>query len=72
MQNGALLGNVDLVTSEHGVDVLAKAGLLRQLKQQSRRFAGDSVLRVVEVETHGLQREALAALRILREELPEV
>jgi hypothetical protein len=36
------------------------------------RFRCDSVLRVVEVETQGLQREAFAALRILREELPKV
>ena len=72
MQNRALLGDVDLVAREHGVDVLAQAGLLRKLEEQPDCFAGDSVLRVVEVETQGLQREAFAALGILREELPKM
>ena len=72
MQNGALLGDVDLVAREHGVDVLAQTGLLRKLKEQADGLAGDSVLRVIEVETQGLQREAFAALGILREELPKV
>ena len=72
MQNGALLGDVDLVAREHGVDVLAQTGLLRKLDEQAHGLAGDSVLRVVEVQTHGLQREAFAALRILREELPKM
>ncbi len=35
MQNGALFGDVDLVAREHGVDVLAQAGLLRKLKEQT-------------------------------------
>ena len=72
MQNGALFGDVDLVAREHGVDVLAQAGLLRKLKQQPHRLAGDAVLRVIEVETQGLQREAFATLGILGEELPKV
>ena len=72
MQNGALLGDVDFFAREHGVDVLAQAGLLRELKEQADRLAGDPVLRVVEVETQGLQREMFAALRILGEELPKV
>ena len=62
MQNRPLFGDVDLVAREHGVDVLAQAGLLRELKEQSGRLAGDSILRVVEIETHDLQRETFAAL----------
>ena len=72
MQNRALFGDVDLVAREHGVDVLAQAGLLRQLKQQPHRLAGDAVLRVIEVETQRLQREVFATLGILGEELPKV
>src|SRR5579872_4799437 len=66
MENRPLFGDVDLVASEHGVDVLAQAGLLRELKEQSCRFAGDSIFRVVEIETHYLQGETFAALWILR------
>ena len=36
------------------------------------RLAGDAVLRVVEVQTQRLQREAFTALRIFGEKLPEV
>ena len=72
MQNGALLGDVDLIAREHSVDVLAQAGLLRKLQEQPHGLAGDAVLRVVEVETQGLQREAFATLGILGEELPKV
>jgi hypothetical protein len=72
MQNGALFGDVDLVAREHGVDVLAQAGLLRKLKDQPNRFAGNGVLRVIEVETQVRQREAFATLGILREEQPKV
>ena len=62
MQNRAILRDVDLLAREHGVDVLPQAGLLRKLDEKPNRFVGDSVLRVVEVETRRLRRQALAAL----------
>ena len=34
VQDGALLGDVDLVAAEHGVDAVAQAGLLGQPEQQ--------------------------------------
>ena len=72
MQDGAPLGDVDLLAPKHGVDVLAQPGLLRKLKSRRIVSLGDSVLRVVEVQTDGLQREMFAALGIVGEELPEV
>ena len=32
VQNGALLGDIDLLAAKHGVDPLAQAGLIRQLR----------------------------------------
>jgi hypothetical protein len=72
MQNGAPLGDVDLVAREHGVDVLAQAGLLGQHQQQPHRLGGNAVLGVIEVETQRLQCEVFATLGILSEELPKV
>ena len=72
MENGALLGDVDLVAREHGVDVMPQAGLFGKLNQKTYRLGRDSVLRVVEVQTQSLQREAFAALRIVGEKLPEM
>ncbi len=40
--------------------------------EQRERLVGDAVLRVVEEEAGGLERQPLAALRVLREELAQV
>ena len=72
VQDGAVFRDVDLVTPEHGVDARAQAGLLRQLQEELEGFVGDAILRVIQVEAHGLDRQALAACGIIREELAEV
>ena len=63
MQHGALLRDVDLVAAEHGVDALAQAGLLGELKQQAQRLVGDPVLGIVEIEPGGFDRQPLPARR---------
>ena len=72
VQHGALLGDVDLLAAEHGVDALAQARLFGELEQQLQRLVGDAVLRVVEIDADGLDRQALAALGVVGEELAEV
>ena len=72
MQHRPLLGDIDLVSSEHGVDVLAQSRLFRQLKQQLQGFVGDPVLRVVQEQPYGLGRETLATLGIIRKQLPQM
>src|SRR5229473_3529947 len=68
MQDGALLGDVDLITGKHRVDAFAQAGFLSQSQQEAHRLVRDAMLRVVEVKACGLDREALAAPRIFAEE----
>ena len=72
MQDGPLLGDVDLFAPEHGVDAGPQAGLLRQLQKEPERFVGDAVLRVVEVDAGGLNGHPLPALGIVREKLPKM
>ena len=72
MQNGALLGHVDLFARKHRVYVFPQTGLLRKLNQQPDRVGRDTVLRIVEVQTQSLHREAFTALRIVGEKLPEM
>ena len=72
VQDGALLGDVDLLAPEHGVDTGSQAGFLGQLQEEPQRLVGDAVLGVVEVDADGLGGEALAAVGVVREELPEV
>ena len=72
MQDGPLLGDVDLLAAEHGVDAGSQAGFLGQLQEEIQRLVGDAVLGVVEVDADGLDRQAFAAFRVVGEELPEV
>ena len=64
--------DVDLLAAEHRVDPRAQAGLLGELDEEAQRLVGDAVLRVVEVDPRGLRRQALAARRIVREELAQM
>ena len=72
MQHRAVLGDVDLLAAEHGVDAAAQAGFLGQLQKQLQRFVGDAVLRVVEEEARGLGRHPLAALGVIGEKRPQM
>ena len=72
VEHGAVLGDVDLVAPEHGVDPLAQPRLLRQPDEQRDGLVGDAVLRVVEEEAGALGGQALAARRVVGEERPQV
>ena len=69
MQHGAILGDVDLVAAEHGVDAPAQVGLVGQPAQQRQRLVGDAVLGVVEKDAGRLGGQPLAACRVVREQL---
>ena len=51
VQDGPLLGHVDLLAREHRIDPRAQPGLFGELQQQIQRFVGDAVLRVVEIDS---------------------
>ena len=72
MQDGAVLGDVDLLAAEHRVDPPAQAGLLGELDEQPQRLVGDAVLRVVEVEPDRLDGHALAASGVVGEQLAQM
>ena len=72
VQHRALLGDVDLVAAEHRIATLRHAALLRELQQQPHGLVGDAVLRIVEVQSGALCRQAFATARIIGEELPQV
>ena len=69
VQHGAVLGDVDLLAAEHGVDPRAQTALVGQLQQQLERLVGDAVLRVIEIDARGLGGHAFAALGIVGEQL---
>ena len=55
VQHGAVLGDVDLIAAEHGVDALAQAALRGEVQQQTQRLVGDAVLGVVQVQASRFQ-----------------
>ena len=72
VEHGALLGDVDLLAPEHGVDAPAQVALVGKLQEQLQRLVGDAVLRVVQVEPRALGGETLAAAGVVGEELAQV
>src|SRR5271166_4861119 len=72
MQHGPLLGDVDLLSAEHRVDPRAQIRLLGQLKEELKGLIGDPVLRIIEEDSYGLGRQALATFRVIREQLAEM
>ena len=72
VEDGALFRDVDFVAAEHGVDARAQAGLLGQLQQERERFAGDAMLRIIEIDADGLDGHSLAARSVVSEEFSEM
>ncbi len=71
VQDGPLLGDVDLLPPKHGIDAGPQAGFLGQLQEELQRLVGDAVLRVIEVDADGLGGQALPALGDLRRRVSE-
>src|SRR5262249_60021564 len=72
MKHRAVLRHVDLLAAEHGVDPLAQPGFLGEAEEETECLVGQAVLRVVEVQADALDRQALAATRVVGEELAEM
>jgi hypothetical protein len=72
VQHRPVLGNVDVLASEHRVAARGDAALVRELPEQGQGLVGDPVLRVVENEAGALSRQALAAVGIVGEQVAEV
>ena len=72
VEHGSVLRDVDLLATEHGVDAGAQAGLLGEADEQRQRLISDPVLRIVEIDAGGLDRQPFTAAGIAREQLAEV
>ena len=71
VQDGAVLGDVDLLAAEHRRDPIAQRARSASA-EQAERLVGDPVLRVVEEQAGGLGGHPLAAPWIGGEQLPQV
>ena len=67
-----VLGHVDLVAPEHGIDALGQTRPMGQRDQQRQGFRGDAILGEVDAEIFGFDRESVGPLWIGREEIAQV
>ena len=72
MQDGALLGDVDVVAAEHGVDAIAQTAIFDERDEQAQGLRGDAVLGVIEVQARSFGAHACAARGIFVEEISKV
>ena len=72
VEDGAILGRVDPDAVEHVRPALLDPGSPGDRRSSGHRLVGDPVLAVVEEQAGTLGGQALGALRVLREQLPQV
>src|SRR5262249_47455244 len=72
VEDGAVLGEVDVLAGEHRVAPLCDAALLGESKQQAERLVRDAVLGVVEEDPLRLGGQAFPARGIGREQVAQV
>ena len=72
VEDGAILGDVDLLAAEHRLDAPAQVAIPGQLEQKVERIGGNAVLRIIEVETHRLGLQPFASLRVVREQIAQM
>ena len=72
VEHGPVLGDVDVLAAEHGVDAVAQTALLGERDEEPHGLVGDAVLRVVEADAGGLDHEPLAPVGVVGEQLAQV
>lgn len=72
VENGALLSEIDFISSKHRVDVRSQARFLGQLDEHLDGFVRNAILRVVQEDAYSLGRHPFAALGVLREEVSQM
>ena len=72
VQDGAVFREVDFLAAEHGRDPSAQIGFLGQLNQKFKRFVGNAVLRVIQVEADRLGCQTIAAFRVIGEQFSQM
>lgn len=72
VEHGAVLGDVDLFTTEHGINLPAQPGGVREIDQAINCLAGDEVFRIIQEKPGGFELELLSAGRIGGKELAKM
>jgi hypothetical protein len=72
VQDGTILGGVDLLAGEHRRDPLVEAARLRELDQQAQRLRIEELAGEIEQQVQFGARELLETLRIGREQIAQM
>ena len=72
MQDGAVLGDVDVLARKHAVAQVRHARLLGEREQVVQQRGAHEVLRQVDVQVGGLEGELLRAFGVIREHLAQI
>ena len=69
MQDSAVLSDVNVLAGKHAVAQIQDPRLLGERKEVPHQGRAHEVLRQVDMQVGGLEREGLRTLRIIREHL---
>ena len=72
VQDGAILGDVDVLARVHAVAQLQDAGLLSEGEEVAHQRGAHEVLRQVDVQVGSVEGESLGAVGVVREQLAQV
>ena len=72
MQHGSFFRDIDLLAPEHGIDSRLQTGCFGKLKQKLESLVRDSILRIIQIDAQGLDRQTFAALGIIRKQIAEM
>ena len=72
VQDGAVLGDVDVLARVHAVAQLQDAGLLSEGEEVAHQRGAHEVLRQVDVQVGRVEGESLGAVGVVREQLAQV
>ena len=72
VENGAVFSDVDLVTTEHGINLPAQPRGVGEIDQAGDCLIGDEVFRIIQEQPGGFELELLSAVGIGGEKLAKV
>ena len=72
MQDGTVLGDVNVLARKHAVAQLENTGLLREGEEVAHQRGAHKVLRQVDVQVSSVEGERLGAVGVVREQLAQV
>ena len=72
MQDSPLLSDIDLLSTEHGIDMIAQTRLLSQLHKETKGLISYEVLRIIKIDSDCFDCHALTACNVVCKKFPKM